>query len=74
MDIDVIFVVGFVIAVLSIPAIVSAFSDSRSPRVPAIVVLIGGLMIGYAMNERPGAYSYDTLPDVFVRVIGKIVN
>lgn len=74
MDSDLIFVVGFIIAVLSIPAIVSAFSDSRTPRVPAIVVLIGGLMIGYAMSERPGAYSFETLPDVFVRVIGKALN
>ncbi|MCK0121291.1 MAG: hypothetical protein ABJO29_02385 [Yoonia sp.] len=74
MDSDVLFVVGFIIAVLSIPAIVSAFSDNRSPRVPAIVVLIGALMIGYAINERPGAYNFDTLPDVFVRVIGKVLN
>ncbi|UWQ99725.1 hypothetical protein K3729_02700 [Rhodobacteraceae bacterium S2214] len=74
MDSDVLCVVGFIIAVLSIPAIVSAFSDNRSPRVPAIVVLIGALMIGYAINERPGAYNFDTLPDVFVRVIGKVLN
>jgi uncharacterized membrane protein len=74
MDSDVLFVVGFAIAVLSIPAIVSAFSDDRSPRVPAIVVLIGGLMIGYAINDRPNAYSFETLPDVFVRVIGKVMN
>jgi hypothetical protein len=74
MDPDVLFVVGFAIAVLSIPAIVSAFSDERSPRVPAIVVLIGGLMIGYAISERPNAYSFETLPDVFVRVIGKVMN
>ena len=74
MDTDIIFVVGFIIAVLSIPAIVSAFSDSRTPRVPAIVVLIGGLMIGYAVNERPGAYSFETMGDVFVRVVGKVMN
>jgi len=74
MDSDTIFVVGFVIAVLSIPAMVSAFSDSRTPRVPAIIILIGGLMIGYAINERPGAYSFETFPDVVVRVIGKVIN
>ena len=74
MNTDMIFVVGFIIAVLSIPASVSAFSDSRTPRVPAIVVLIGGLMIGDAINERPGAYSFETIPEVFVRVIGKVMN
>ncbi len=74
MDSDVIFVVGVVITVLSIPAIVSAFSDSRSPRVSAIVVLIGALMIGYAVNTKPGAYNFETLPDVFVSVVGKVIN
>jgi len=74
MDSDLIFVVGFIVGVLSIPAIVSAFSDGRSPRVPAIVVLIGGLMIGYAMSEKPGAYGFATFPDVFVGVIGKFIN
>jgi uncharacterized membrane protein len=74
MNTDMIFVVGFIIVVLSIPAIVSAFSDSRTPRVPSIVVLIGCLMIGYAMNERPRAYSFETISEVFVRVIGKVMN
>ena len=74
MDPDTVFAVGVVVAILSIPAMVSAFSDNRSPRVPAIIIIIGGLMIGYAMNEKPGAYSFETFPDVFVRVIGKVVN
>lgn len=74
MDPDLVFVVGFVIAVFSIPAIVSAFSDGRSPRVSAIVVLIGGLMVGYAITERPGAYNFDTFGEVFVGVIGKFLN
>ena len=74
MDPDTVFAVGVVVAILSIPAMVSAFSDNRSPRVPAIIIIIGGLMIGYAMNEKPGAYNFETFPDVFVRVIGKVVN
>lgn len=74
MDSDTVFVLGFVIGVLSIPAMVSAFSDNRSPRVPAIIILLGGLMIGYAVNEKPGAYSFETFPDVFVRVVGNLIN
>lgn len=69
MEPDVVFVLGVVVAVLSIPAVVSAYLDGRPARVPAIIVLIGGLMIGYAISLRPGAYSMQTLPDVFVRVI-----
>jgi uncharacterized membrane protein len=74
MDPDIVFVVGFVISVFSIPAIVSAFSDGRSPRIATIIVLIGALMVGYAINERPGAYNFETFGDVLVGVIGRILN
>ena len=68
MDTDLIFVVGFFIIVLAIPAIVSAFMDGRAPRAPSLIILIGALMIGYAMHERPMVYSYETIPDVILRV------
>lgn len=71
MDTDTIFVLGAVIAVFTIPAVISAFLDGRTPRVPAVIVLIGAVMIGYAINKRPGAYNFDTLPDVFMRVVGQ---
>ena len=73
MDTDTFFVFGAIIAVLAIPAVTSAFLDGRTPRVPAIIVLIGGIMIGYAISQRPNAYNFETLPDVFVRVIGSFI-
>jgi hypothetical protein len=33
-----------------------------------LTILIGSVMIAYAVRERPGAYGYDTVPDVIVRV------
>ena len=72
MDPDILFVLGCVIAVLAIPAIVSAFADGRTPRAPALIILIGAGMIGYAMIERPGNYTMSTFPDVFARVIGQL--
>lgn len=74
MDLDLVFIVGCIIAVFAIPAIVSAFSDSRTPRYPILIILIGALMILYASNERPGAYNFETLPDVFMRVIGRYIG
>lgn len=71
MDLDVLFVLGFVLCVLMIPAIVSAFIDGRAPRTPAFLAIIGGLMIGYAVLERPTTYGWDKIPDVFVRVVGR---
>ena len=73
LDTDTFFVFGVVIAVLAIPAVISAFLDGRTPRVPAIIVLIGGAMIGYAVSQRPGSYNFETLPDVFVRVVGNLL-
>ena len=74
MDLDLMFVLGFVLAVLAIPAAVSALLDGRAPRTPAYLIIIGGLMIGYAVNQRPTSYGFDTLPDVFVRVVGRYLN
>ncbi len=73
MDTDLFFVVGVIIAVFSIPAIVSALTDGRAPRIPALMIIIGGLMIGYAMQQRPGVYGLETLPDTFVRVVAGIL-
>ena len=71
MDSDLFFVVGVIMAVFSIPSIVSALSDGRAPRVPAMLIILGALMIGYAMQQRPGVYGLDTLPDTFVRVVAR---
>jgi uncharacterized membrane protein len=73
MDTDLFFVVGVIIAVFSIPSIVSALTDGRAPRIPALMIIIGGLMIGYAMQQRPGVYGLETLPDTFVRVVAGIL-
>ena len=52
----------------------SAFSDNRTPRYPALIILIGVVMVGYAISERPGAFTFEALPDVFMRVIGRYIG
>jgi hypothetical protein len=74
MNTDLIFVVGFFIIVLAIPAIVSAFMDSRVPRAPMLIILIGSAMIAYSVRERPGAYTYAKFPDVIVRVYADLTR
>ena len=71
MDTDLLFVLGITLAVLMIPSIISALIDGRAPRTPALLMIIGGLMIGYAVMQRPMAYGFDTILDTFVRVIGR---
>jgi hypothetical protein len=69
MDTDLIFVVGVFIAVLAVPAIISAFMDGRVPRAPALIVVIAALMIGYAVQARPMTYTVGGIPDAVLRVI-----
>ena len=68
MDSDLAMVVGIVLAVLSIPSILSAVTDRRSPRASAITIMIAGGLIFFALRENPGRYSFENLPEVFVSV------
>lgn len=45
MSYDLALVLGIVIAGFSIPAIVSAFSDSRAPRAASLMVLMGAVLL-----------------------------
>jgi len=65
---DLAMVMGIVLAVLSIPSILSAVTDRRSPRASAITILIAGGLIVFALRENPGRYSFENLPEVFVSV------
>lgn len=71
MDTDLALVLGFIIAALSIPSILSALSDKRAPRASAITVLIAGGLIVFAVQGKPGGYRMEQLPDVFVSVIAR---
>lgn len=72
MDADTTFVVSLVLGVLAIPAIVSALSDGRTPRIATIVVMIAGGMMVYAINQKEGGYSMGDIPKVVYKVIGDL--
>ncbi len=74
MDPDLFFVIGIIVAGLAAPSIVSAFTEGRGPRMAVALLVIGGGMVAYAINARPNAYGFDTIPDVFVRVIAQYLN
>ena len=74
MDADLFFVIGLVIAAFSIPPIIGAISEGRAPRAAAIMVLIGGGLILLAVNDRPGVYTLNSIPDAFVRVVARVIK
>jgi hypothetical protein len=71
MDSDLALVIGLILAVLTIPSILSALSDRRAPRASAITILIAGGLILFAILGKPGGYQLDQLPDVFVNVVAR---
>jgi hypothetical protein len=74
MNYDLALVLGIVISGFSIPAIVSAFSDSRAPRAASLMVLLGGGLVAWAVIEKPGGYTMDQIPDVFMTVVRDLVG
>jgi len=73
-DTDLLMVIGIVLCGLAIPSLLAAFSESRPPRAGAIMVLIGGILIVVALNKATHTYTFAEIPDLFLRVIGRLVN
>ncbi len=71
MDPDLFLVIGLIVGVLSIPSLLSAFSESRTPRAGAIMVLIAGVLLVLAFQNKAGGYTIAEIPDVFFKVIGR---
>ncbi|MGJ8584271.1 MAG: hypothetical protein ACSHXD_09275 [Marinosulfonomonas sp.] len=69
---DLILVTGIIIAVLAFPSLLNAFSSSRPPRMAALLLIVGGGMITWAVTQQPNSYSIEDLPNVFLRVIADI--
>ncbi|MEM9579411.1 MAG: hypothetical protein AAF891_01890 [Pseudomonadota bacterium] len=74
MDHDLALVIGLVVSVFSVPAMVSAFSEGRVPRVAAIAILIGGGLAAWAITGKPGGYTMEQIPEVFVQVVRDLLK
>ncbi|KRS17701.1 hypothetical protein [Roseovarius indicus] len=73
MEPDLLLIIGIVLAVLSVPSMLSAFADRRTPRVAAVVAIVGGGLIVWAFREQPGGYTLEEIPEVFVRVVAQFI-
>ncbi len=74
MDPDLFLVIGLVIAVLTLPAMLTAYTEGRTPRAAAIMVLIAGVLIVMALDRYPDGYSIADIPNAFVRVFDRYFN
>ncbi|HKL65043.1 MAG TPA: hypothetical protein VJ886_02945 [Roseovarius sp.] len=71
MDADLAMAIGLVLGVFSVPALLSAISEARPPRVGALVMMIAGGMILWAITQKPGGYTFAELPAVILNVMAR---
>lgn len=69
---DLLFVLGIVVGILSLPSFVGAFTEGRPPRTAIILLTVATGLVVYAMQQHPSGYTFETIPDVFSRVIRDI--
>ena len=74
MNPDLFLVIGLIVGALSIPAVVSAFSESRPPRAAAIMIMISAGMILVAVLQKPGGYTFGEVPAAFAGVIRDVLR
>ena len=71
---DVVLVVGLVLAALSIPSIMSAWIDKRSPQIAVVLLCLAAVMVVAAVILSPNSYRIDRIPHVFIDVIGRYMR
>ena len=74
MDNDLALVIGIAIFSFAVPAVISAFTDNRTPRAAAVCFMIGGSFIAFAVSRTPGGYTFAEVPEVFARVVTRYVQ
>lgn len=71
---DLALVIGIVLAVLSIPSLLNAWTEGRVPRFGALIGLTGVVLIGIAASRNPGGYAFADILPAFGRVIRGFAN
>lgn len=71
MDTDLVLTIGLVLLVLSVPSLLSAWAESRAPRMGAIMAITALGMILSALWFNPGGYAFNQVPGVVVGVVSR---
>ena len=74
MNIELIFILGFIVLLVAIPMMMSAYLNGRSPRYSIIIALIGMGLVGYAVKQRPNSFQLEKLPDVFLGAYAQYIG
>lgn len=74
MNPDVFLTLGVVLAVLTVPAFLSALADSRSQRTTVFFALTAAGCIGYAVFAHPEGYTLAMVPDVLLETFARLIK
>lgn len=74
MPTDLMLTVGIVLLVLTLPALLNAFSSSRPPRGAAVLLLLAAVLITTALVKNPSGYTFREIPDVMVRTVKGLIG
>jgi hypothetical protein len=74
MDSDLILVSGFLMILLSFPAMISAFAADRSLLGAIVLAAMGGAMIVAAFVLSPGGYRPEEIPYVLLGVLARFIR
>lgn len=74
MNTDLMLVIGLLLGVLALPTLLSAAVERRSPRLGALLILGAAGFLYFALTGRPGGYRIAEIPDVVIRVLGRLLN
>lgn len=66
---DLSLVIGILFLVLSIPSLLNAWSENRSPRFGGLLCITGLVLIVLAASKQ--TYTPNEVPDVFLRVFSR---
>jgi len=74
MNSDILLVGGLIVGALAIPALLNAWVEGRVPRAGSIMVMISTGLIVMALYQKPSGYKVEEVPEVFFRVLGRLLN
>jgi hypothetical protein len=74
MDTDLVLTLGIVLLVLTLPSLLAAWVEGRTPRVGLVMLLLSLAMIVTAVLYKPGGYAVNDVPGVMVAVVARLVN
>ncbi|MCW9043082.1 MAG: hypothetical protein OQK05_07045 [Pseudopelagicola sp.] len=65
---------GLVLGLFSIPAMLAAYADMRTPRASMASFILAVAIMVFAYVRHPGGYVLSDVPNVVVSVIAEIIK